>query len=55
VNGGYRFVADNDIVGFNDTNFSGAFAEAKLKFGWSWGSSSSWNDSKKKKVNNVCR
>ncbi|MEN9609416.1 MAG: hypothetical protein RLZZ628_230 [Bacteroidota bacterium] len=37
VNAGYRFVADNKLVGFNDTDFSGAFAEAKLKFGWSWG------------------
>lgn len=37
VNTGYRFVTNNKLVGFNDTDFSGAFVEAKLKFGWSWG------------------
>ncbi len=39
VNGGYRFVTGSKLANFNDTDFSGAFVEAKLKFGWSWSNS----------------
>jgi len=37
IDGGYRLVAGSKIPGYTDANFSGAFADVKLKFGWSWG------------------
>ena len=40
VDGGYRLVTGNKIVGYKDADFSGAFAAVHLKFGWSWGGSS---------------
>jgi hypothetical protein len=37
LDGGYRILSGNDIAGFSNSQFSGAYAEAKFKFGWSWG------------------
>lgn len=37
LEGGYRFVADSDLAGFSDRELSGAFGQASLKFGFSWG------------------
>ena len=37
LSGGYRFVTDSSLPGLNDKDLSGAFGQATLKFGWSWG------------------
>ena len=37
LEGGYRFISDSNIEGLNDTELSGAFGQATLRFGWSWG------------------
>lgn len=37
LEGGYRFVADSDLAGMSDNELSGAFGQATLKFGFSWG------------------
>jgi hypothetical protein len=37
LEGGYRFTNDVDIVGLTDTRLSGAYGQASLKFGFSWG------------------
>lgn len=37
LEGGYRFVTDTDLDGLNDQALSGAFGQATLKFGFSWG------------------
>lgn len=47
LEGGYRFVTDTAIEGLTDNQLSGAFGQATLKFGWSWGRS---NWQKRKKV-----
>lgn len=39
LSGGYRFVTDSTLPGLNDKDLSGAFGQASLKFGWSWGRS----------------
>ncbi|MFT4663431.1 MAG: hypothetical protein ACI9VN_001713 [Patescibacteria group bacterium] len=36
LRGGYRIVTDSDIVDISDTDLSGFFGEANLKFGISW-------------------
>jgi len=37
LEGGYRFVTDSDLPSLNDRQLSGAFGQATLKFGFSWG------------------
>ncbi len=37
IEGGYRFVTDSDLPGISDRDLSGAFGQATLKFGFSWG------------------
>lgn len=37
VGGGYRAVFAEDNAAVSSANLSNAFAEVKLKFGWSWG------------------
>lgn len=37
LEGGYRFVNDSDLAGISDADLSGAFGQASLKFGFSWG------------------
>ena len=37
LEGGYRFVNDNDIAAIQDTQIEGAYGQASLKFGFSWG------------------
>jgi hypothetical protein len=37
IDGGYRFVTDSNISGLTDKDLSGAYAQASLKFGYSWG------------------
>ncbi len=37
LEGGYRFVTDTDLPGLSDQALSGAFGQATLKFGFSWG------------------
>lgn len=37
LEGGYRFVTDSDLPGLSDQALSGAFGQATLKFGFSWG------------------
>jgi hypothetical protein len=37
LDGGYRFVSDSSIAGLTDSELSGAFGQATLKFGYSWG------------------
>lgn len=37
LDGGYRFVNDSSIGGLTDEELSGWFAQASLKFGFSWG------------------
>ncbi|HNM27458.1 MAG TPA: hypothetical protein PKL15_18570 [Saprospiraceae bacterium] len=37
LEGGYRFVTDTDLPGISDQDLSGAFGQATLKFGFSWG------------------
>jgi len=37
VEGGYRFVQNSDLVGISTDQMSGAFGQATLKFGFSWG------------------
>lgn len=37
LEGGYRFVTNTDLPGLNDQALSGAFGQATLKFGFSWG------------------
>ena len=39
IEGGYRFISDTNIEGLNDSRLSGAFGQASLRFGWSWGRS----------------
>jgi len=39
VEGGYRFINDSNIEGLSDSQLSGAFGQATLRFGWSWGRS----------------
>jgi hypothetical protein len=39
LEGGYRFINDSNIDGFDDQKLSGAFGQATLRFGWSWGKS----------------
>jgi hypothetical protein len=34
---GYRFITDNDFTKYKDSDFSGAYGQVNLKFGWSWG------------------
>jgi hypothetical protein len=43
LQGGYRFVTDTNIASLSDKNLSGAFGQATLKFGWSWGRSRRMN------------
>ncbi len=37
VEGGYRFVQNNDLVGISSEQMSGPYGQATLKFGFSWG------------------
>jgi hypothetical protein len=37
LEGGYRFVGDTNVAGLSDRDLSGAFGQATLKFGFSWG------------------
>lgn len=37
LDGGYRFIRDSDTPGITNTDLSGAYASATLKFGFSWG------------------
>ena len=37
LEGGYRFVFDTDIPGYNDTDVSEPFLGLRMKFGFSWG------------------
>ena len=37
LEGGYRFVSDSDLASISDRQLSGAFGQATLKFGFSWG------------------
>jgi hypothetical protein len=37
LDGGYRFVNDSSIAGLSNEDLSGWFAQASLKFGFSWG------------------
>lgn len=37
VDGGYRFLTDSSIAGLDDNKLSGAFGQASIKFGYSWG------------------
>lgn len=37
LEGGYRFVTDSDKISLSDRQLSGAFGQATLKFGFSWG------------------
>ncbi len=37
LEGGYRFIGDSNIEGLSDDQLSGAFGQATLRFGWSWG------------------
>ena len=37
LEGGYRFVQNSDLVGVSTEDMSGAFGQATLKFGFSWG------------------
>jgi hypothetical protein len=37
LDGGYRFVGDNSIAALSDQALSGWYAQASLKFGFSWG------------------
>ena len=37
LEGGYRFVTDSDLASLNDRQLSGAFGQATLNFGFSWG------------------
>jgi hypothetical protein len=37
VDGGYRVVLDNDLIGISDQDLSAPFAEVTFKFGFSWG------------------
>ena len=37
VEGGYRFVQNSDLAGISTDQMSGAFGQASLKFGFSWG------------------
>jgi opacity protein-like surface antigen len=37
LEGGYRFVSDNDFPGIDGSDFGAPFAQIDLKFGWSWG------------------
>lgn len=37
IEGGYRFVTDTNYPNVTDKDLSGAFAQATLKFGFSWG------------------
>lgn len=39
IEGGYRFINDSNIEGLSDSQLSGAFGQATLRFGWSWGRS----------------
>ena len=39
LTGGYRFVTDSTLPTLSDSDLSGAFGQATLKFGWSWGRS----------------
>lgn len=39
LEGGYRFITDSSIEGLSDSALSGAFGQATLRFGWSWGRS----------------
>lgn len=36
IDGGYRFVTNNNLKGISEKELSGAYAGLKLKFGWSW-------------------
>ncbi|HMR43520.1 MAG TPA: hypothetical protein PKC40_06790 [Saprospiraceae bacterium] len=37
LEGGYRFVADADLLNIKDADISAPFGELTFKFGWSWG------------------
>lgn len=39
LQGGYRYVTDTNLGTLSDKDLSGAFGQASLKFGWSWGRS----------------
>jgi hypothetical protein len=39
LEGGYRFVSDSSLPGLSDSQLSGGFGQATLRFGWSWGRS----------------
>lgn len=45
LDGGYRFVTDSSIAGLSDKDLSGPYAQATLKFGYSWGR---WHKKSKK-------
>ena len=47
LQGGYRFVTDSSIAGLSDKQLSGAFGQATLKFGWSWGRSNQYKKAPK--------
>jgi Outer membrane protein beta-barrel domain len=51
LRGGYRMVLDSDLPEVNDTDLSGIFAEANLKFGISWDRSGNRREQEKKKEN----
>lgn len=36
LDGGYRFVSGNDLVGINQSDLAGPVLNLRLKFGWSW-------------------
>jgi hypothetical protein len=37
LEGGYRFISDSNVEGLTDSDLSGPFGQATLRFGWSWG------------------
>jgi hypothetical protein len=37
LEGGYRFASDVDLMGVSDRDLSGAFGQATIRFGYSWG------------------
>jgi hypothetical protein len=52
LEGGYRFVNDSTLEGLDDTQLSGAFGQASLRFGWSWGKSRNYHKNKKPAADN---
>ncbi len=52
VEGGYRFISDTNVEGLNDSKLSGAFGQASLRFGWSWGRTNAKKHQKMPEENN---